>query len=77
MKWLAHRRMRRAVSAYLDGELDGAAAEAVSAHLRECWACSGDAELMRMVKKSLRDLASRHRDALTVMRLRRGTHGAR
>jgi anti-sigma factor RsiW len=69
MSPLTHRRMRRAVTAYLDGELDATDAHAVAAHLRECWACSGDAEVTRMIKRSLRN--RRCDDFLAVVRLRR------
>jgi anti-sigma factor RsiW len=71
MNWLAHRRMQRAVSAFVDGEVDAATAATVEAHLRECFDCSGDAELARMVKVSLDKLADRQRDVLTAIRLRR------
>lgn len=71
MNWLAHRRMQRAVSAFVDSELDAAATAAVAAHLRVCWDCSGDAELTRMMKRSLHHLAHRDRDALAEVRLRR------
>lgn len=71
MNRIAHRRMQRAVTAFVDGELDRKMQAAVEAHLRECWDCSGDAELARMVKVSLRNLADRQRDALTAVRLRR------
>jgi anti-sigma factor RsiW len=76
MSWPTHRRMRRAVSAYLDSEVDPATAAAVAAHLRRCWACSGDAELIRMIKQSLGNLAGRHDDTLAAMRLRRRITGA-
>lgn len=75
MNRIAHRRMQRAVTAFVDGELDAAAAAAVEAHLRDCWDCSGDVELARMVKESLRHLADRDRDALTTHRLRRFAAG--
>jgi predicted anti-sigma-YlaC factor YlaD len=68
--------MRRAVSAYLDGEVDPVTAAVVGAHLRRCWACSGEAELIRMIKSSLRNLAGRDDDVLAVMRLRRRFDGA-
>ncbi|MGH9185184.1 MAG: zf-HC2 domain-containing protein [Acidimicrobiales bacterium] len=71
MNWLAHRRLQRAVSAFVDGELDGDTFAAVATHLRECWGCSGDAELARLMKASLRHLRDRDRDVLVAMRLRR------
>ena len=69
-KW-AHRRTKRVLSAYVDGELDQAASGAVAAHLRECWGCSGDVEVTRMVKRSLRKLGDRDHDTLGTLRLRR------
>lgn len=75
MNRIAHRRMQRAVTAFVDGELDAATEAAVEAHLRDCWDCSGDVELARMVKASLHHLADRDRDALTAMRLRRFAAG--
>lgn len=75
MNWLAHRRMKRAVSAYVDGELDPRGAAAVADHLRKCWGCSGDVDLIRTVKHSLRNLANRHGDSLAVTRLRRFASG--
>ena len=75
MNWLAHRRMQRAVTAFVDGELDAATAATVEEHLRDCFDCSGDAELTRMVKASLENLADRERDALTALRLRRFATG--
>ncbi len=71
MTWVAHRRLKRALSAHLDGELDAAASAVVAAHLRECWECSGDAELLRMVKRSLRNLRERQADRLATVRLYR------
>jgi anti-sigma factor RsiW len=73
MSPLAHRRMSRAVAAYLDGELDAAGAMAVAAHLRECWDCSRETEVLRMIKRSLRRRP--HDDVLAVLRLRRFASG--
>lgn len=75
MNRIAHRRMQRAVTAFVDGELDAAAAVIVEAHLRDCFDCSGDAELARMVKASLHNLADRQRDVLSAVRLRRFATG--
>lgn len=49
-----HGRWRRAVEAYVDGELTSPRREAVLAHLAECVDCDEDADLLRMVKRSLR-----------------------
>jgi len=67
----AHRRMRRAVDAYLDGELPPTRAGAVEVHLDECWGCSGYADAVRLMKRSLRRLAQRRPSDLAVARLRR------
>ncbi len=67
--------MQRAVTAFVDGELDAATAALVEAHLRDCFDCSGDAELARMVKTSLQNLGQRQRDVLTTARLRRFATG--
>lgn len=70
MNPLVHLRLRSMVEAYVDGELDGATARAVRAHLRECWWCSADAQTHRLVRSSLR----RRRGGLSslpVTRLRR------
>jgi anti-sigma factor RsiW len=75
MNRIAHRRMQRTVTAFVDGELDAATEAAVEAHLRDCWDCSGDVELARMVKASLHHLADRDQDALTALRLRRFAAG--
>jgi predicted anti-sigma-YlaC factor YlaD len=67
----AHGRMRRAIDAYLDGELAPARAMAVEGHLDECWGCSGYADTVRLMKRSLRRLAQRRPSDLAVARLRR------
>ena len=67
----AHGRMRRAVDAYLDGELPPARAVAIEGHLDECWGCSGYADTVRLVKRSLQRLARRRPSDLAVARLRR------
>jgi anti-sigma factor RsiW len=72
----AHRRMRRAVDAYLDGELSPVRAAVVEAHLEECWGCSGYAETLRLMKRSLRRLAERGPGDLAVVRLRRWAEGS-
>ncbi|HYZ99277.1 MAG TPA: zf-HC2 domain-containing protein [Acidimicrobiales bacterium] len=71
----AHRRMRRDVDAYLDGELRPARVAAVEAHLDECWGCNGYADTVRLMKRSLRRLAERRPTDLTVARLRRWAEG--
>lgn len=71
MNWIAHRRLRRTLAAFVDDELDRHTATAVRAHLRWCWTCSADAELMQMIKRALHTLAERQGTSLTAARLRR------
>ena len=71
MSTWAHRRTKRLLSAYADGELDPVASAAVAAHLRECGGCSGDVEVTRTIKRSLRNLGDRDHDTLGTRRLRR------
>ncbi len=65
-----HLRLRSRVQAYVDGELDVPTAQAVSAHLRECWWCSGEAQTHRLVRGSLRRRGE-GLSSLPVARLRR------
>lgn len=66
-----HRWMRRQVAAWVDGELAGRAAAEVRRHLDVCWGCSGDAELLRLLKGALGALGEREPAGLAAMRLRR------
>jgi anti-sigma factor RsiW len=54
-----HRRMRKLVTAYVDGELDPTVVLRVEAHLQRCWGCSSDAEQLRLIKASLGHLRIR------------------
>lgn len=60
----------RLVEAYVDSALPSVASARVATHLSECWGCSEDAELLRMVKASLRRRPQRV-SSLEVARLRR------
>lgn len=66
-----HRRMRRRVEAYVDGQVGPVDAAEVEGHLRDCWGCSADAETLRLVKQSLRHLGDRIPTHLGAARLRR------
>lgn len=66
-----HRRLRQRVSAFVDGELDGAASAEVERHLGRCWGCSGAAEQLRMIKASLAHLRRARPESLATARLRR------
>ena len=71
MDALGHRRLRRDVETYLDGELCPDDQARVADHLRVCWECSVAAETLRLLKEALRQ--RRHREPATVgaRRLRR------
>jgi hypothetical protein len=65
-----HRRKRRQVEAYVDGELHSARTIArVEQHLHVCWGCSGDADALRLIKSSFRSLADRRPTDLGLVRL--------
>jgi hypothetical protein len=66
-----HPRLRRAVSAYADGELDAATAQALAAHLLECHGCSHDLAVVLAIKGSLQRLANAEPSPLAAKRLRR------
>jgi anti-sigma factor RsiW len=68
---LAHRRMRRSVEAYLDGELTPAARAAVADHLSVCWECSIAAETLRLIKRALSHRRDRTPASVAARRLRR------
>lgn len=68
---LGHRRMRRAVDAYLDGELTPDARAEVARHLSICWDCSIAAETLRLVKRALTQRRDRAPATVGERRLRR------
>ncbi len=71
----AHRRIRRDVETYLDGELAGLDRVAdIEAHLDECADCRHELDVVDRVKCSLRRLASGRPTDLTAARLRRWVH---
>ncbi len=71
MFYREHRRMRRRVEAYVDGQAATTAETCtVQAHLRECWSCSGEAELLWLIKRSLRLRIDRQPTDLATARLR-------
>lgn len=72
----AHRRIRRDVEAYLDGELAGVDRVAdIEAHLDECPDCRHELDVLERVKCSLRRLAANRPTDLTAARLRRWVRG--
>ena len=68
---LAHRRMRRAVDAYVDGELNPGARAEVARHLSLCWECSIAAETVRLLKRALTQRRDRAPASVAEQRLRR------
>jgi anti-sigma factor RsiW len=69
---IAHRRLRRSIVAYVDGELsDPGLVARIEEHLRECWMCSCDAETWRLLRRSLAHVAARQPVDLGAARLRR------
>jgi hypothetical protein len=70
MLTMSHRRLQRAVEALVDGELlQDPLRRAVFAHLDECWDCSSEAEVLRLIKHALR--RRRATADLAAVRLRR------
>ena len=70
MDALGHRRLRRDVEAYLDGELCPDDRARVAGHLRVCWECSVAAETLRLLKLALRRRRSREPGTVGARRLR-------
>ena len=67
-----HRRIRREVETYLDGELHVVDRVAeVEAHLDECADCRSELDVLQRMKCSLRRLALNRPTDLTAARLRR------
>ncbi len=66
---VSHRRWRVAVDAYVDGELTDRAQREVATHLAECWDCSRDAEILRLIKHCLRQRRTPAGDNLALLRL--------
>ncbi len=54
--WNRHRRCRRLLSAYLDGEATAPERRMVAEHLSECGACTSELEEMKMTVALLRNL---------------------
>lgn len=71
MNVLRHMRAARELGAYLDGELPPHRRTAITAHLRECWRCSGDARILRMIKHSFGRSAQGGSSSLASARLHR------
>jgi anti-sigma factor RsiW len=68
---LAHLRLRRAVGAYLDGELTPDAYDEVARHLSICWKCSIRAETLRLLKRALGQRSDWTPSSVAGRRLRR------
>ena len=71
MLTVRHRRIRRKIEAYVDGELGSTRIVAdVEQHLDACWNCTGEADRLRLIKSSLRTIGTRRPADLSVVRLR-------
>lgn len=70
MNMARHWLLGRLIGPYVDGELPPRERQAVAAHLRECWRCSGDADAARLIKRSLREAPQRAPASLAEARLR-------
>ncbi len=72
MRHLAHRRIRREIEAYLDGELAGPdRVMAIERHLDDCPDCRQGLDVLQRMKCSLRRLAcNRPTDLTAAARLR-------
>jgi anti-sigma factor RsiW len=66
-----HLRLAGLVGAFVDGELTDRDLDEVAEHVANCWACSGYAETVRLVKSSLRRRPGRAPAALAERRLLR------
>ncbi len=66
-----HRRLRKGVEAYLDGEADPALAVTVRRHLSECWSCSEDAQWLALVKAAVARIGGRRPPELSLARMSR------
>ncbi|MDZ7675320.1 MAG: zf-HC2 domain-containing protein [Acidimicrobiales bacterium] len=72
MRHPAHRRIRREVEVWLDGELHSPdRIVEVESHLDECPDCRQDLDVLQRMKCSLRRLASNRPTDLTAARLHR------
>jgi anti-sigma factor RsiW len=68
---LAHRRLHRAVEAYIDGELTPDTHAEVARHLSICWKCSISAETLRLLKRALTQRSDWTPSSVAGRRLRR------
>ncbi|MBI2168538.1 MAG: zf-HC2 domain-containing protein [Actinobacteria bacterium] len=69
MNAVAHRRLRRSVSAFADAELPRLDRTRVGRHLADCPGCRNDLEVIRAVKVSLDRLGRRRPVAVASARL--------
>ncbi|NUP36305.1 MAG: hypothetical protein HOY76_04590 [Streptomyces sp.] len=66
-----HLRLRGAVGAYADRQLDRAQHTRVAAHVACCWTCSGELLALRLIKASMRGHPHRAPTSLAEARIRR------
>ena len=75
MNPLGHRRYRRRLDAYVDGELDLRRAHLVASHVADCWGCSGELHWRRSIKASTSGIGEHGARDLASARLRRWAEG--
>lgn len=68
---LRHLRVRGFVEPYVDGELTDTRRARFVAHLARCWSCSGQVEMLQLIKHSLQTGPQRGPVPLAEIRLRR------
>ncbi len=69
MGLIRHLRVRRRLGAFADGELGATSARHVAVHVRECWTCGGELELLHLVRGALRQGRRSEPSPLQVRRL--------
>jgi len=70
-----HRRHRRRLDAYVDGELDLGRAQSTASHVAGCWGCSGELQWRRLIKASVEGIGEHGARDLASARLRRWAEG--
>lgn len=71
---IRHLRLRGAVGAYADGELNCADRARMATHIACCWSCSGSLETLKLIKASVRGSQKRAPASLASARLHRYAH---
>lgn len=72
---LGHRRYMRRLDAYVDGELEIRRAQSMTAHVADCWGCSGELYWRRLIKTSTAGIGDHGARDLASARLERWAQG--